>query len=118
MVNMEISLLEPKAEEAVRLLTAMANTKRLLILCNLLDRELTVGELTDKVDLAQSALSQHLSKLRAWNLVKARREGQMVYYSLASVEVRRILTTLYAIYCEPGSPLPARRSRANPDRGS
>lgn len=101
---MEIALLEKKADEAVRLLGAMANAKRLLILCNLLDYELSVGELSKLVDLAQSPLSQHLSKLRAWSLVKARRDGQMVYYSLASEEVRKVLTTLYGIYCQPNCP--------------
>lgn len=99
MIKMEIAKLEDKAEEATRLLSAMANTKRLLILCNLLEREMNVTELGEEVALAQSPLSQHLSKLRAWNFVKARREGQQVYYSLASDEVEQILTTLYGIYC-------------------
>lgn len=99
MIKMEIAKLEDKAEEATRLLSAMANTKRLLILCSLLEREMNVTELGEKVALAQSPLSQHLSKLRAWNFVKARREGQQVYYRLASDEVRQILTTLYGIYC-------------------
>lgn len=100
-MNMQTLLLEPKADEAVRLLTAMANTKRLLILCNLLDRELTVGALSEKVNLMQSPLSQHLSKLRTLNLVKARRDGQQVYYCLTSAQVSAVLTTLYGIYCGP-----------------
>ncbi|MGV8830564.1 MAG: ArsR/SmtB family transcription factor [Devosia sp.] len=97
---MEIALLKPKAADATRLLASLANTKRLLIVCNLLDQELTVGALSQKVDLAQSPLSQHLSKLRALNLVKARRDGQQVYYSLASSEVAQILAALYGIYCQ------------------
>lgn len=99
MIKMEIARLEDRAEEATRLLSAMANTKRLLILCNLLEREMNVTELGEEVALAQSPLSQHLSKLRALNMVRARREGQHVYYGLASDEVRQILTTLYGIYC-------------------
>lgn len=92
--------MEVNAEQATRLLTAMANAKRLMILCNLLDHEMNVTELGDKVALAQSPLSQHLSKLRAWGFVKTRREGQQVHYSLASDAVKQVLTTLYGIYCE------------------
>lgn len=98
---MNITELEPRAEEAVQLLTAMANTKRLLILCNLLDRERSVGELSGLVNLEQSPLSQHLAKLRALGLVKTRREGQSILYRLASAEVTRVLETLYQIYCAP-----------------
>lgn len=98
---MNINELEPRADEAVQLLTAMANTKRLLILCNLLDVERSVGELAEIVALEQSPLSQHLSKLRALGLVKTRRDGQSIRYSLASDNVRRVLETLYGIYCVP-----------------
>ena len=98
---MDITRLQPRAEEAAQLLAAMANPKRLLILCNLLDRERTVGELAAIVDLEQSPLSQHLARLRAIGLVHARRNGQSVYYSLASAEVTELLETLYRIYCEP-----------------
>lgn len=96
---MDISELEPRADEAVELLSAMANTKRLLILCHLLDCELKVRELSDLVGLAQSPLSQHLSKLRALKLVAARRDGQSVRYRLASDQVAKVLTTLHGIYC-------------------
>ena len=99
MFKMEIDLLEDKAEAASELLAAMANPKRLLILCNLLGREMNVTELGERVALGQSPLSQHLSKLRAWRLVATRREGQQVYYRIASDDVRRILETLYDIYC-------------------
>lgn len=99
MIKMEIAKLESKAEEATVLLTAMANPKRLLILCELLDGERNVSELGQKVGLAQSPLSQHLSKLRAWNMVKTRRDGQQVYYTIASDEVRQVIETLYRIYC-------------------
>lgn len=98
---MDIARLEDKAEEATRLLEAMANPKRLLILCNLLERERNVSELEQQVGLAQSALSQHLAKLRAWGLVQGRRNGQQVHYSLASDAVRDVLATLYRIYCSP-----------------
>ena len=96
---MNIAELEPRADEAVELLTAMANTKRLLILCHLLDQELSVGELAQRVDLGQSPLSQHLSKLRALKLVATRRDGQSVRYRLASDQVEQVLATLHGIYC-------------------
>lgn len=98
---MHITDLEPRAEEAAQLLTAMANTKRLLILCNLLEHERSVSELSRIVGLEQSPLSQHLSKLRALGLVKTRREGQTVFYRLASEPVTRVLATLYDVYCVP-----------------
>ena len=100
MIKMEIEKLEARAEEAGQLLAAMANPKRLLILCNLLEREMNVTELSEHVGLGQSPLSQHLSKLRAWGLVRTRREAQQIKYSLASDEVRRVLQTLYDIYCD------------------
>ncbi|HEY9010418.1 MAG TPA: metalloregulator ArsR/SmtB family transcription factor [Devosia sp.] len=99
---MNIVELEPRADEAAELLAAMANPKRLLILCNLLAQELSVGQLAERVELAQSPLSQHLSKLRALKLVATRRDGQTILYRLASDNVARILTTLHGIYCEPG----------------
>ena len=96
---MQITDLEPRAEEAAQLLTAMANPKRLLILCNLLEQERSVSELSKIVGLEQSPLSQHLSKLRALGLVKTRRDGQTIFYRLASEPVTRVLSTLYDIYC-------------------
>ena len=99
MIKMEIEKMEANADQATRLLTAMANSKRLLILCNLLDGEMNVTELGEKVGLGQSPLSQHLSKLRAWDFVKTRRDGQLVHYSLSSDAVKQVLTTLYDIYC-------------------
>jgi len=100
---MKIAELEPRADEAAELLAAMANPKRLLILCHLLDSELSVSELSERINLAQSPLSQHLSKLRALKLVATRREGQMILYRLASESVASVLTTLHGIYCRPAA---------------
>jgi DNA-binding transcriptional ArsR family regulator len=100
---MNIAELAPRADEAAELLAAMANPKRLLILCNLLGEELSVGELTERVELGQSPLSQHLSKLRALKLVATRREGQSILYRLASESVASVLTTLHGIYCRPAA---------------
>lgn len=97
---MSMTDLEPRVEDAVDLLAAMANPKRLLILCHLLKQERSVGALSKLVGLEQSPLSQHLSKLRALKLVKSRRDGQSVYYSVASEHATKVLATLYEIYCE------------------
>lgn len=101
MAVLPLAEMEAKAEEASRVLTAMANPKRLLTLCYLLEGEKSVGALAEAVDLAQAALSQHLSKMRALGLVETRRDGQTIYYRLASAEVRAILETLYRLYCAP-----------------
>jgi ArsR family transcriptional regulator, virulence genes transcriptional regulator len=97
--NAALVTLEAKAEEVSRLLTAMANAKRLMVLCNLLDGEKSVGDLADIVGLSSAALSQHLAKMRALDLVATRRDGQTIYYQLASREIRQVLETLYRLYC-------------------
>ncbi len=91
--------LEEKAEEVAVLLSAMANAKRLIVLCNLIEQERSVGELAGIVALSDAALSQHLAKLRLQGLVQTRRDGQTIYYRLASEKVRTVLSTLYQIYC-------------------
>ena len=95
--------MEAKAEEASRVLTAMANAKRLMVLCNLLEGEKSVGQMAELVGLSAAALSQHLGKMRSLNLVATRRDGQTIYYRLASPEVREILETLYRLYCAPSA---------------
>lgn len=91
--------LETHSNEASDLLAAMANQKRMMILCNLAMGEMQVGALAEKVDLSQSALSQHLAKLRSRDLVKTRREAQAIYYSINSESVLQVLRTLDSIFC-------------------
>jgi DNA-binding transcriptional ArsR family regulator len=98
-----------KAALASRLLGAMANASRLMVMCSLLDGSRSVTELVNAVRTSQSALSQHLAKLRALGLVTTVREGKSIRYSLASAEVRAVLQTLYRLYCEPE---PKRKKRA------
>jgi DNA-binding transcriptional ArsR family regulator len=81
------------------MLRVLGNEYRLLILCHLLDGEHQVGELQAKIDLSQSALSQHLARLRHEGVVKTRRQSQAIYYSLAGEEVKRILQVLHELYC-------------------
>jgi len=97
----QISLadMQPRAEEAAEMLTALANPKRLLVLCSLVEDERSVGELADLVHLSDAALSQHLSKMRALGLVRTRRDRQTIYYSLASDDVRAVLETLHRRFC-------------------
>ena len=90
--------LAKNADDAAALLALLANGKRLTIIEHLLEREMSVGAIAKKVSLSQSALSQHLAKLRSLNLVEARRERQMVYYSCHSEPARRLLQTLEGIF--------------------
>ncbi|MDZ3822032.1 MAG: metalloregulator ArsR/SmtB family transcription factor [Pseudoxanthomonas sp.] len=89
------------AADAARLLKALANDRRLLILCLLVGGELSVGEINARVELSQSALSQHLAVLREEGLVLTRREAQTIYYRLADGPVHALIATLHAIYCAP-----------------
>jgi DNA-binding transcriptional ArsR family regulator len=95
---MLLSKLEENADSAAALLSLLANGKRLTIVEHLLDKEMSVGAIAEKVDLSQSALSQHLAKLRSMNLVETRRDRQMIYYSCKSESVRRLLETLEDIF--------------------
>ena len=91
--------LNAKAAEAARLLTALANKHRLAILCELIEDERSVGALVEAVGLTQSALSQHLAKLRAIGIVATRRDAQTIYYRLASAAATSVMRTLADIYC-------------------
>jgi DNA-binding transcriptional ArsR family regulator len=89
------------AGEAAQLLKALGNEQRLVILCHLLDGPLSVGELNQRVELSQSALSQHLALLRELGLVETRREAQTIYYSLPDGPVVRVMALLQDLYCAP-----------------
>lgn len=90
--------LTANAEAAASLLTLMGNEKRLLIMSHLLDTEMSVGAIAEKVSLSQSALSQHLARLRSVELVETRRDRQMIYYTCKSDAVRKLLGTLEGIF--------------------
>lgn len=91
------------ADEVAGFLSAISNGKRLAIVCHLLESELSVGEIAEKVGLSQSALSQHLAKLRGMNLVETRRDRQMIYYSCNSLQVKKIMMTLDSLFGAPAS---------------
>lgn len=95
-----LDALAAKAAEAARLLGALSNEHRLLILCHLTAQaEMTVGGLVAEVGLSQSALSQHLARLRADGLVAFRRDAQTLHYRIADDAVLRVLAVLRDIYC-------------------
>lgn len=90
--------LELSASEAARLLKLLANDHRLIVLCRLSDQEMSVSELAEHVDLSQSALSQHLARLRAEGLVATRRDAQTIYYRLASANALKLVNALCDLY--------------------
>jgi DNA-binding transcriptional ArsR family regulator len=96
---MNLTDMQANADQASTLLRAMANKNRLMLLCMLNDKELSVSELNAQLNIPQSTLSQHLAVLRKDGLVKTRRDAQSIYYSLKSVEVIAIISTLYKLYC-------------------
>lgn len=91
---------EKQAAEATALLRTLSNESRLLMLCYLAESgELAVGELVERIGLSQSALSQHLAKLREEGLVTTRKEAQSVYYRICDPRAQRILALLHDIFC-------------------
>jgi DNA-binding transcriptional ArsR family regulator len=95
---MDIHDVERNVEVAVNLLKALSNEKRLMVVCALYKGEKNVGELEKIVGLSQSALSQHLARLRRDGLVNNRRHAQTIYYSLSDKAIEHVLKCLYDIY--------------------
>ena len=96
---MDIKKVEDNVEVAAGLLKALSNEKRLTIICALYKGEKSVGELEEIVGLSQSALSQHLARLRRDGLVDTRREAQTIYYSMQDESTKSLLKCLSEIYC-------------------
>jgi DNA-binding transcriptional ArsR family regulator len=88
------------AGEAAAMMAALSHEARLLVLCDLVGGERMAGELVQRSGLSQSALSQHLAKLREEGLVATRREGQSIFYRIADPDAARILSVLHDIYCK------------------
>ena len=94
--------LAKRAAEVAEILGAIANERRLMVLCKLVEAgEATVTALADAVDLSQSALSQHLAKLRAEGIVTFRREGQTLWYRIADPRVEELFAVLHRLFCQP-----------------
>lgn len=97
----DFTALAVHADAAASLLKQLANPHRLMLLCTLIDGELSVGELNQRVPLSQSALSQHLASLRDAQLVTTRKERQQVFYRLAGTEASQVIRLLKQMYCAP-----------------
>ncbi len=99
--NGEIDLqqMAESADRASRLMKTLGHKDRLMILCQLAEGEKSVGQIADLLEISQSPLSQHLSRLRKEGLVETRREAQTIYYSLKSGEASRIVELLYELFC-------------------
>jgi ArsR family transcriptional regulator, virulence genes transcriptional regulator len=98
-MKIQLEMMEAAADQASELLKALSNRHRLLIVCQLIGGERSVGELAEALGLRDSTVSQHLALLRKDGLVAARRDAQTIYYSIASEPAREVLTTLYRLYC-------------------
>jgi DNA-binding transcriptional ArsR family regulator len=97
--TMNVDRMADSAREASEFLKALAHESRLMILCNLLDGEKSVGELETHLSLRQSTASQQLARLRLEGLVSARRDGKTIYYSIADQKVRSVIGVLYTTFC-------------------
>jgi DNA-binding transcriptional ArsR family regulator len=104
-MNVDPTLMARAAETASELLKSLGNPTRLLILCRLTEAECSVGDLVAFLGIRDSTVSQHLALLRKDGLVRTRREGQTIWYAIASEPARRLLETLFAIYCCPNQGL-------------
>ncbi|MDD2878085.1 MAG: metalloregulator ArsR/SmtB family transcription factor [Acidiphilium sp.] len=102
-MKVDAETMSSKSAAASHLLKALANPHRLMILCQLTQGERSVGDLAGALDLRVSTMSQHLGLLRRDSLVIARRDGQTMYYRIDDPAARRIVETLFAIYCAPAN---------------
>jgi DNA-binding transcriptional ArsR family regulator len=105
-MNKQLAQMRLRSAAAEEMLKVLANRHRLMLLCQLVDGEHSVGEMAGFLGLRDSTVSQHLALLRKDGLVSTRREGQTIWYALASEPVRRLVGTLYDIYCGPQAVCP------------
>ena len=104
MKTIEYGELEAVAEQISGILKALGNDARLLLLCRLVQHgEVTAGSLIGTAGLSQSAVSQHLARMREEGIVAFRREGQTLWYRIADPRIEELIATLYKFYCRPGS---------------
>lgn len=95
----DLAMLEASASRAATLLRLLGNERRLMILCQLADGELSVGQIQPRVGLSQSALSQHLALLREEGIVATRRDAQTIHYRIADPAALRVIATLAELFC-------------------
>ena len=97
--DMDVAAMKGNANEAAVLLKVMAHPERLMVLCQLTQGEVGVGELQKNSFLSQSAFSQHLTVLRKHKLIKARKASQQVFYSLSEPRVESLIKALHSVFC-------------------
>lgn len=97
--NIDLEQMGKSATRASGLMKTLGHKDRLMILCHLADGEKSVGQIADLLEISQSPLSQHLSRMRKEGLVDTRREAQTIFYSLKSGEASRIVEVLYELFC-------------------
>jgi DNA-binding transcriptional ArsR family regulator len=113
-MKIQINNMLAAADEASALLKALGNRHRLIIICQLSDKERSVGELAELLNIRDSTVSQHLALLRKDGLVTARRDGQTIWYSISSAPARELVGALYRSYCAPASVGVAKARRKAP----
>ena len=99
--SLELSQMREAAAQACNLMKVLANPDRLMILCQLSQGELRVGELEERLGIVQPTLSQQLTVLREQQLVSTRREGKHIFYSMSSPQALAVIQTLYQEFCQP-----------------
>jgi len=109
---MKIKDLDATADVASDLLKALASPVRLKILCQLIEGERSVGQIAAALECRDTLVSQHLALLRRDRIVQPRRAGQTIFYAISSEPARRILDTLYGVFCGPNS-LPLAQSESD-----
>ncbi len=113
-MNVDPKIMFAASSQASELLKSLGNPVRLMIVCQILNGEKSVGELAEFLNVSQSTVSQHLALLRKDGIVSPRREAQTIYYSISSVPAKEIITVLYDLYCAPGgicNPNPAQAKK-------
>ncbi|MEZ5596882.1 MAG: metalloregulator ArsR/SmtB family transcription factor [Pseudomonadales bacterium] len=101
--TMDLARLQENAVKVSELMKLLGHPQRLLILCELAQGECSVSELSDRLDINQSPLSQHLARMRYEGVVTSRRQAQTVFYALADGKVAAVLELLYSLYCKPAA---------------
>jgi len=98
--TIDLQRLRTAAGEATAVLRTLGNEDRLLLLCEMSQAELSVGELSERTGITQPTLSQQLAVLRAQELVATRREGKQIFYSVADRRTLDLLKTLHRLFCD------------------
>ncbi|MBI3434776.1 MAG: helix-turn-helix transcriptional regulator [Proteobacteria bacterium] len=106
----DLAAFERQAKDVADLLCALANERRLMILCQLVEAgEMTVGSLVDAIGISQSALSQHLAKMREEGIVTFRRDAHTLWYRIADERVEELFATLHRLFCKPAARMGKRK---------